>query len=376
MRIFLLLSLFLAGLAQAAPDVSVRSLLFQGKNERGDTPAISMPFVTMNDQKVAAKINDYLFIRQIGVLAPKQPGKFFSAAGGDRIAGMASLEYTVSRNDGRVLTIAFAGEGCGAYCEDYNTFYSFDIKTGRMLGADDLFTVPGMRSLAQKLSKERQSQYRQQLISLRKELKAAQKERKPKNQDAIDDLNNRIALNADCLGEGSDSAGTPAADLSLSTFRNYMSELAGQAFNLTAGRCSNHAMRALDDVGEVTLTLPYAELKPYLTGYGKALLLGEGSGVPKSGVYGQLLHGQMGGKIAITMLLHKESDNSVGGVYFYDKYRKPINVSGGETGDTIALTEDAAEGSTGKATMHLAISGDRLQGQWSGKTELHVELAP
>ncbi|WP_052135268.1 hypothetical protein [Collimonas arenae] len=335
-----------------------------------------MPFVTMGDQKVAAKINDYLFIGQVGVMAPIQPGKFFSAAGSDRIAGMASQEFTISRNDGRILTIAFAAEGCGAYCEDYNTYHSFDIKTGRTLGADDLLTESGMRNLAQKMAKERQSQYRRQLVSLKKDLKAAQKEHKPDSQNTISDLNDRIALNTDCLGDVGNTESLPSAAAMLSTFRYFNYELAEQAFKLTAGRCSNHAMRALDDVGDVTLAIPYAELKPYLTGYGKALLLGEGSGAPKNNVYGQLLRGKMGSKIAITMVLYKESDNSVGGVYFYDKYRKPIKLSGRQSGDALELSEDAVQGSTDKATMHLAISGDRLRGQWTGKTELPVDLAP
>ncbi|WP_211461495.1 hypothetical protein [Collimonas silvisoli] len=381
MQFLLLLFFFIVGLAQAAPQASIQSLTFQGKTERGDVVAanqIMMPFVTMTNQKVAAKINDYLFNGQFGVLAPRQPGKVFSAADGVAIDGMASQEFSVSRNDGRILTIAFENEGCGAYCENYQTYYSFDIKTGRMLDADDVFTASGMRALERRMVKERQSQYRELLISLRSELKAIQKAHDAKSQDTVNDLKERIELNSNCSGEGTHTDRTPGASEAAPMFKYYKSEFSEDAFKLTAERCSNHAMRALDDVGAVTLTIPYAELKPYLTGYGTALLLNQGSTTAKSSVYGQFLRGRMDGKIAITMLLYKEAGDAVRGIYFYDKYRKPISVAGRENGNQLELTEAAADGTEGteKAKMQLTVTGDHLQGRWIGKTEFQVELAP
>jgi hypothetical protein len=135
-------------------------------------------------------------------------------------------------------------------------------------------------------------------------------------------------------------------------------------------------MRALDDVGDVTLALSYPALGPDLTSYGKALLLNQGPAKPAGGIYGQLLRGQMGGNMAVTMLLNKESDNSVGGVYFYDKYRKPIKLSGWEKGDALELNEGAGADGQEKATMRLTISGQQIKGRWIGKKEFAVELTP
>jgi hypothetical protein len=377
MRALLLLLFFSVGLAQAASELSVRSLTFKGKNERSENVGeqIKMPFVETSDKAVAAKMNDRLFIGQFGVMAPKQAGKYFTAADGIAIEGMASQDYSISRNDGRVLTIAFENEGCGAYCEDYRVYYSFDIQTGRMLVADDLFTHGGMLYLERRIYSERLSAYRKLLASLREDLKDAQKKPDANSQDSVNDLKERIELNSQCAGEGAHTDRTPRASESRPGFGYDKFELTGKEFRLTKERCSNHAMRALDDIGDFTLALPYKALKPHLSAYGRTLLLNEGSAKPKGGIYGQLLRGHLGG-MAITMLINKESDNSVAGTYFYDRYRKPIAVSGRASGNELELIEGGAEGSEEKSTMRLSIAQDRLKGRWIGKKELDVSLAP
>ncbi|PWF55517.1 hypothetical protein [Massilia glaciei] len=364
---------FVAGLAHAGAGVTVQSLPFQGVNDRGvklDDGGINTPYVTLADRKVAAKINDHLFIALYNVMAPRNVGKTLGAADGVVIEGTVGQDFKVARNDGRILAIALEGEGCGAYCESYRAFYHFDVKTGRMLDADDLFTEKGLAALQEKMRRERRAQYRKQLLSLRKELKAVDKKRDAKSEEAKADLLERIALNSNCAGEGGGEEGEEAQAPS----GDHKFELGATAITLLAERCSNHAMRALDDVGEVRLALPYKALAPHLTSYGKTLLLGEGSAT-HGGVYGQLLRGKLGAGTAITMLIDKTPDNEVVGMVFYDKYGKPINVTGKQKGSALVLSEVDAEG-VKKGEWRLVLSGERLKGRWIGSKAYDVELAP
>lgn len=377
-----------AGPAQAT-GLTVQTLDIQGKNSRGEAYAkgqMTIPVVKVKaagtkqadgdaTAKVAKKINARL--------------SFIDTQGNE------SQQFTVSRHDDRILTIAFDTEGCGAYCESYNTWYSFDLQDGSLLTADNLFTPKGMRALAARLRQTQTTRYRQQLATLVKERQAAQTRRtgpavknNPPKQEDTSDLEDRIALNQSCLDDQlakAKEATAPAGQQTptLLEYNGYLPfEITGKAFKLSAGRCSNHAMRALDDVGNVTMSLPFTELAPWLTDYGKAVLLNDGTAPPTERMYGQVLLGTLASSTAITMLLEKDKSNTINGSYFYDRVRTPIALSGTQTGQTLKLTEvvEAKPGQPEKtATFSLTKTGNELRGQWASKADnkpFDVRLAP
>lgn len=378
MNQFAKLLLFLAALTLAAPaiaDTSIRSLKVQGHTADGkEVSDVEMPFVQLANALIAKKINDRLFLGQLGIMAPKKPGATLDAK--DLVIdGMASQHFSVSRQDARVLTIVFENEGCGAYCENYSMVYSFDLKTGRRVGANELITPSGRNELARRMGREGTRRYRDQLASLRTELAQAKRKQGAAGTQDLDDLNERIELNTRCLGEGTHTDRTPGVpalvDLNSLTF-----ELASQALKLTSERCSNHAMRALDDVGNITLAVPYPALRGWLTPYGLALLFGEGAVEPPDAIFDQVLKGRIGDKSAITMLLTKASDNSIGGTYLYDRYRKPIGLTGRMSGNTIELEERVNDSPEPSGRFTLTLTGQRLKGRWTGTKTFDVELAP
>lgn len=379
MRQFAKLLLFSAALTVAVPaiaDTSVRSLKVHGHTADGkEVPDVEMPFVQLPNALIAQKINDRLFLGQFGTMAPKQAGATLEAK--DLVLdGMASQHFTVSRQDARVLTIVFENEGCGAYCENYSVVYSFDLKTGRSVGASELVTPFGRNELARRMGREVTRRYREQLASLRAELaQAKRKQDAAGTQVDVDDLNERIELNTRCLSEAMHTDRTPGVpalvDLNSLTF-----ELASQALMLTSERCSNHAMRALDDVGNITLAVPYPTLRGWLAPYGLALLFGEGTAEPPDAIFYQVLKGRIGDKSAITMLLTKSSDNSIRGTYLYDRYRKPIGLTGRMSGDTIELEERVNDSPEPRGRFTLTLAGRRLKGRWTGTNTFDVELAP
>lgn len=372
----MLLLLACAGLAQAAAPALVRSLAVQGKSADGrPVPAgdVVMPLVQAGDPVLSAKINDKLFLSQFGVLSPKQAGKTVGAADGIALDGIATQSFVVGRNDGRVLTIAFNSEFCGAYCDSSRQYYSFDLAGGRSLQAEDIFTVAGMRELARQMRMQRLASYRNELARQQSALDALRK-KKNASKDDIDDLEQRVALNAECADKENQLANQSDADL-LAAFRTYQLEAAAQKYAIYSERCSSHAEQALDDVGTVKLALSYAELSPRLNDYGKALLAGSGPVPPAGGYFGQVLHGRLG-TAAVTMTLKKDGAGGVEGTYFYDRFRLPIALDGTERDGKLALNERS--GDKVGATLQLGWSeaAHALQGRWVGKKELDVSVAP
>ncbi|HVK98208.1 MAG TPA: hypothetical protein VM553_00275, partial [Dongiaceae bacterium] len=284
MRRLLFLLFFVTGSVGAAPTLTVESLGYGGADFSGAAMTegqITMPFVRGGADGVAAAINEQLFQGQFSVPAPvPADGHFTLPANEDGTAGMFSQSFTVTRNDDRILSIAFEGEGCGAYCENYSTYYSFEVKTGNVLKPDTIFTADGMSRLEQQLGRAKHAEHRKLLATLRQDLNAAYQKRE--QPDALNDLQERISLNIECVGEGRHTDRTPRVTETGQGFGYDKFEFGEKTFRLTRERCSNHAMRALDDIGNYTLELPYAALSPYLTDYGRHLLL-DGPAAPVTG---------------------------------------------------------------------------------------------
>jgi hypothetical protein len=373
------------GLAQAAGlTVAVVPLEGKGQQMMGKLEA-SVPYVKAGEgasaqqQSLVRKINDRLFVEQFAVLAPRQIKAKFVVTEGMDIAGLTTQEVSVLRNDERVLTIALDQEWCGAYCENSNHYYQFDVQTGAMLQAEDLLTDAGKLQLQRWMRQKRIAAYQQQLTVLAKERRAEKSNKqKPPKADGMD-IEDRIFFNQDCINQIKAAKETRAQEIE--RFGYHKMALLPASLNLVAYRCSNHAMRALDDVDTVTLEVPYDKLDALLTPYGQAVLRKQGQATLPSSVYGQLLRGTMGPGTPITMLLTPTQKGQVQGKYFYDKFGVAIELAGQAEGDALELTETARTevATNAVATLRLKHQGSQLKGTWTGKADgktLEMQLAP
>lgn len=52
--------------------------------------------------------------------------------------GLINLSYEVSYKKNGLLSFSIFAEGCGAYCSSWETYFNFDLKTGKKLSITDL----------------------------------------------------------------------------------------------------------------------------------------------------------------------------------------------------------------------------------------------
>lgn len=345
-----------------AQDLSYQTMQFKGKSTHGDIvkAELTMPFFTSTKEEVAANINDKIFIGQLEVLAPAKWKPFFNEVEKVNIIGIENQIFSVSRLDPKITTVDFDTEYCGAYCESSNFFYNFETQSGHFITLADLLTRSGAQELLRRLKTEKIRLYREQLRQLKTELKSlSSKKGKPRHED-IADVEDRIALNTQCL------SGVSTENLHHLRFRLLEKELL-----IISSRCSNHALRALDDVGEINMNMSYDSLRAHLSPYGKSLLLNEGESQSTS-VVGQVLRGKLGNN-PITMVIQNDSNDTVSALYFYDKYRKAIRLFGTEQNGILELSEKDEAGQE-QAKFDLKILDKELVGHWQGKTKLKVKL--
>lgn len=360
-------SAFFALAADPAPvAVHERALVLPKLPAGGQQPtnlpedgAVKLPFVTGGAPGVAQRINAAVWRAMLdGAVAPTAPGKTWTPPADKVPQGTTSLQYVatlVPANAPRLLALDFTGEGCGAYCEDFSQAHVFDLRDGREVVLGDLLNVEGFAAAGRRLDAERRNAYQTQVRQLQAAMKGARKGKK----DEDDDTEERLDMNRTCLEQ---VASEPSTPWWLVNERFALDGRGGLA--LTRSRCSNHAGRALDDVGDITLKIPAADLAPWLTPYGRAVLRQEGDAPPPPATFDRReLHGTLAGK-PITMKLeplHAGADTR--GSYAYDKYRTPIALVVRQDDSQVFATEQTAS----QGRFNLTIAGGTLAGTWTAK---------
>jgi len=347
-RILATLLLACAFGAHAAPAV------VQGLVHGSGPEAQRFPWVRTDDANVADRINQFLFIDTFEAMAPARAAEGLRGVDAKNWERLPNLGYAVLRNDSRMLSLRVEGEGCGAYCESFSVGHAFDATTGRHLSPGDLFTAEGLADIARKIQANNAARLRKEIAALGSKARSKEEAREDK-----------IALYNECLTSRQDPVYQKIEGM-----RGMEIDAKGVLF--TQGRCSNHAMRALDDLDVFSTRFTPTQLGPWLTAYGRALLLGEGAAPAPASPFDQVLHGNIDARLPVTLRLEAlRSDGSVAATYFYDRYRKAISVFG-KYQDGVLLLEESSD-----TRLRLRPDGAGLRGEWiSGQKTLPMVLAP
>lgn len=349
---------------RAAP-LTVQTLAYKGR----------LPFVQAADAKVAQRINHAVFLDTLDMAAPvRLADGIRDKKKAEGLEPISDIAYQVVRNDARLLVLAVEYEGCGAYCEHRNTAFNFDVASGRSLLLSDLITAAGREKLDRQLEARRVARVNAEIARLRAGILAAEKKiplKAKENRLEPADAEAAIEMYQGCVKLMTDLDNARFRTIDGESFR-----IGKEAITFYWGRCSNHAMRALDEIGDFADTLTIRELTRHFTAYGRALLLGEGSAASAGGPFDQVLTGKVG-NAPITLKLGKRSaDGSIGGSYFYDKYRTPIAFFGKLTGDVMEVSE-TTDDDKAAPVIRVTIRGENLKGTWTGNgKQLAFEVAP
>lgn len=213
-----------------------------------------LPWVEAPSPEVARRINDTVFARFVDLTGA--PATLRDAATalvpreGEQRA-VREVEFTVRRNDGRLLVLEFSAEGCGSYCENFTEQMAFDARNGKLLENAALFTEAGLQALTRHFNGTRAARGRALIAHAIRE----------RSQEA-----DALSLYRGCIRDWTgEFRSMPVPELD-----------ATGAWILRGGHCSPHAARPWDLLDHLDVPLPRALLQAHLNAYGRSLLLAQG----------------------------------------------------------------------------------------------------
>lgn len=315
------------------------------------------PVVSYSENpKVENKINTFLQVDQLEYIPGSggNPFKLASTATNSYSNYLYFYSWNKIETPENILSIAIDGEASGAYPEGFSIWKNFDLRTGNFINAKDLFQASSVKTVEGIIQKRVRKRISDFLIKLKAE------------KNPAEETQDQIAMYEDCFTEHT-----------LEGIRYFFGK---DKLTFVAGRCSNHAMRALDDLGSHEIEFSYKELEKYWSPYARNLISGSEKTEITSLTH-KLYKGKIDGKYSITVLIGEVyDDGSLSAKYWYDKNKKLIEWNGKIKGNHISIIEnDYYSEETNqwifKALVEADLHGRKIMGTWQDeKTKKYLTL--
>ncbi|MGH1519510.1 hypothetical protein [Chryseobacterium sp. JK1] len=357
MKKYILFSILMPGLSFSQQQ-KVKITNLPPKTEDAAFPVISYS----ENPGVENKINTFLQVDQLEYVPGSGGNPFKLVSSGTTSYSNYVYFYSWEKIETpkNILSIAMDGEASGAYPESFLIWQNFDLRTGNFINAQDLFQPSAVKIIEGLLQKRVKKEINDFLIRLKTE------------KNPSEEVQDQIAIYEGCF-----------TDYSLDDIRFYFAK---DKLRFIAGRCANHAMRALDELDSHVVEFSYQDLDKYWSPYAKNLLSGSEK-VDKTSFRNKLYKGKIDGKYPITVLVtrlypgeNSSEVSSFNAEYWYDKSKKLIKWDGKMKGNHISITEnDHYDEGAGKwiprAFVEANMNGNKIIGTWQDdKTKKYLTL--
>jgi hypothetical protein len=247
----------LATYVVTAQQVSVKTI--KETNPKFKDRNNTFPLVEIaNDSKIAGDINEYLqkdfldvndsFGPQRNIFERINPGNNDE----DPHPTLSDITFETKCNKNRLLSLAISANGCGAYCEDFTSYYTFDIKNGNRLWLDTLIKPEFKQILLDTINALKKSLLAKKIAWINDTLKT---EEPWKSEDDPAYYTDMRRLYQDCIQDEKKDFG----------FVKFY--LCQDQFYVELDRCSAHVNRNLDELDAFGFYFSVSTWKKYFTDY-------------------------------------------------------------------------------------------------------------
>lgn len=241
-----------ADLAAQGPVVlevdTVRAIQPWGRHAEYTFPRLVLPA----SPAVATAINRHFSTMMLEVDPDTAGDALFDLVWGDSVSGgmprLNDITWVVRHPLPEVVEIELTAEGCGAYCEAFTVRNIYDLRNGRYLPYDTLFSPEGLKALDDTLYQAWVDRLNGYILARIDDL--ADKEIDP---EFVDQVRGSMELYRQCMDER--AVGDPyVEDLSI----------VAEGMSFSIARCAPHVVLELDELAPVSFTLSLAWCRPFM----------------------------------------------------------------------------------------------------------------
>lgn len=202
------------------------------------TTTYSFPKVILPTKTIATKINNDLIHDFLDIEPGKVKKSIFENVWGanETIPSLIDVTYKTVRNTSKLLCLELSGEGCGAYCENFTRYYTYDLTTGARLKLEQILTAAGQKLVLDSVKSGKANEIRRHIVAIKDSLT---KPSMLSRQDDKEYYTEALDMYEACL--------TDTYEPELQHMRFYVTD---NELHVILERCSAHVNRALDDLYE------------------------------------------------------------------------------------------------------------------------------
>lgn len=131
------------------------------------------PKVIINNSLLATqKVNKKLREVVLGIFEVTPDSNIFDSVWRTsyRMENISNLSFKAEELTSSLISLTISGEGCGAYCEAFNYYFTFNSKTGNQLTLDSLFTSQGLITFVNTLNDNKRRKLKTKLKQIKQSL--------------------------------------------------------------------------------------------------------------------------------------------------------------------------------------------------------------
>lgn len=233
---------------------------FQVQNRTGESPIkemYSFPILVGGDEKICEAINNELSSSYLNLKLGEESKSIFEkiwSASEDQMPERTDLAYRVEYLGAKLYSVNITGFYVGAYLNPIDEYRNFDLRTGREIYLDTLFSPDGEQKICNELSLYKKGLLDEKIQFAREQMSKENMDMDERTQYAeMYDMYVNCSSTIDGL--------TP-----VSFYRK------GDSLFFVLDPCSVHYNRGLDELGTFYFGQALSQLKPHLSSYGKDLL--------------------------------------------------------------------------------------------------------
>ncbi len=226
-------------------------------NPRFKNQTYNFPLLSGTNQIINDKINSFIISDLLDIKMGSENESIFEnvwSTEEDKIPRLAFLKYKTEILNSEIYSVSFFGEGCGAYCEEFQSTYTFLMENGEQLNLENILSTSGQQRLLAEIIKYKRELLDKAILRVENEMQNVNT-----SKSELEAFQMEIGLYENCF-------------LNYKTLEYFRFVPSDNVIDIYIGRCANHANRALDNVGTTKFQLKISEWENEFTELGKNLI--------------------------------------------------------------------------------------------------------